>query len=98
MLQLLIGPSGSGKSRYVLDRLAALAATQQENILWLVPEQHSFESERTLLQQLGPVAAARVQVLSFSRLADMVFREVGGMAGERLDEGVRALLMSRALE
>ena len=98
MLQLLIGRSGSGKTHTIVERLDALAAAGQEPILWLVPEQHSFESERTLLEKLGPVKAARVQVLSFSRLADMVFREVGGLAEETLDEGTRALLMSRALE
>ena len=98
MLQLLIGPSGSGKTHHILSRLAALAADGQDNILWLVPEQHSFASERALLTRLGPQAAARVQVLSFSRLADMVFRQVGGIAAARLDEGTCALLMSRALE
>ena len=98
MLQLLIGRSGSGKTHTILDRLDALAAAEHTPILWIVPEQHSFESERALLRRLGPVRAARVQVLSFSRLADMVFREVGGLAEETLDEGTRALLMSRALE
>ena len=98
MLQLLIGRSGSGKTHTIVERLNTLATQGQEPILWLVPEQHSFESERTLLERLGPVQAARVQVLSFSRLADMVFREVGGLAEETLDEGTRGLLMSRALE
>lgn len=98
MLQLLIGPSGCGKSGVVLERLEMLAKEGKENIIWLVPEQHSFESERTLLRHLGPVMAARVQVLSFSRLAQRVFREVGGGAAESIDEGVRALLISRALE
>ncbi len=98
MLQLLIGRSGSGKTRHILERLSQLIQQGQETILWLVPEQHSFESERALLTHLGVRDAARVQVLSFTRLADRVFREIGGLAGERLDEGVRALLMSRALE
>lgn len=98
MLQLLIGRSGSGKTHYIVEQLEALAAAGHSPILWLVPEQHSFESERLLLQRLGPVLATRVQVLSFSRLADTVFREVGGLAEETLDEGTRALLMSRALE
>ena len=98
MLQLLIGRSGSGKTHAIVERLDALAAMGHQPILWLVPEQHSFESERALLEKLGPVKAAQVQVLSFSRLADMVFREVGGLAEETLDEGTRALLMSRALE
>lgn len=98
MLQLLIGASGSGKSETILSRLDALTEQEQQNILWLVPEQHSFESERALLRRLGAKRAARVQVLSFSRLADRVFAEVGGLAGQRLDDGTRALLMSRAVE
>ncbi|MBQ9859427.1 MAG: PD-(D/E)XK nuclease family protein [Clostridia bacterium] len=98
MLQLLIGPSGSGKTYAILENMAQLVAQGHAPILWLVPEQHSFESERRLLTRLGVQKAAQIQVLSFTRLADKVFREVGGVAGERLDEGVRALLMSRALE
>lgn len=98
MYQLLIGPSGSGKTHYILNALKERTRKGQKNLLWLVPEQHSFECERALLRELGPVDAARVQVLSFSRLADHVFRQVGGMAGNRLDDGTRALLMSRALE
>lgn len=97
MLQLLIGPSGSGKTHRILESLTALASRGQEKLVWLVPEQHSFESERAVLRALTPEQAARVRVTSFSRLADLVAREVGGMAGRRLDEGVRALLMSRAL-
>ena len=97
MLQLLIGPSGSGKTHAILESLAALTAEGRKNILWIVPEQYSFESERAILRALGPVQASHVRVTSFSRLADMIQREVGGMAGRRIDEGVRALLMSRAL-
>ena len=97
MLNLLIGPSGSGKTHRILETLAALTAEGQQNILWLVPEQHSFESERAILRTLGPVQGAGVRVLSFSRFVDMVAREVGGLAEQRLDEGMRALLMSRAL-
>ena len=97
MLRLILGRSGSGKSYTVTERLAALAAAGESGLLLLVPEQHSFVSERTLLRRLGPAGAAQVAVLSFTRLAQTVFREVGGLAGEPLDEGARALLMSRAL-
>ena len=97
MLRLILGRSGSGKTYTVTERLAALAAAGESGLLLLVPEQHSFVSERTLLRRLGPAGAAQVAVLSFTRLAQTVFREVGGLAGEPLDEGARALLMSRAL-
>ncbi len=98
MLELLLGGAGSGKSEDILRRLEALADRGRQGIYLLVPEQASFENERTLLTRLGVERAARVQVLSFSRLADTVFREVGGFAQETLDDGTRALLMSRALE
>lgn len=98
MLQLLIGRSGSGKSTVVFDRIETLVQQGHERVFLIVPEQYSFETERTLLMRLGAQRANHVQVLSFTRLADTVFREVGGLAGEPLDDGVRALLMSRALD
>ncbi len=98
MLKLLIGRSGSGKSGAVFDRIETLVQQGHERVFLIVPEQYSFETERTLLMRLGAQQANRVQVLSFTRLADTVFREVGGLAGEQLDDGVRALLMSRALD
>ena len=98
MLQLLIGRSGSGKSHAVFERIETLVRQGHETVLLLVPEQYSFETERTLLRRLGERLANRVQVLSFTRLADTVFREVGGVAAVIPDDGVRALLMSRALD
>lgn len=97
MLRLILGRSGSGKTDTVTERLTHLAQAGTPGLILLVPEQHSFVSERMLLRRLGPAAATRVAVLSFTRLAQTVFREVGGLAGEPLDEGARALLMSRAL-
>ncbi len=98
MLQLLIGPSGSGKSYYLTELIAARIAAGEDTLYLIVPEQYSFESERMLLTRLAPADAARVQVLSFTRLADTVLRQVGGIAQERLDDATRALLMSRAVE
>lgn len=95
---LLLGRAGSGKSHCVFERLTALARADKTPLILLVPEQYSFESERTLLLRLGAEQAARIQVLSFSRLADVVFRQTGGLASEQMDDGTRALLMSRALE
>ena len=97
MLRLIVGRSGSGKTQTVIERLAVLAAAGETGLFLLVPEQYSFVSERALLRRLGAAEAARVSVLSFTRLAQTVFREVGGLTGEPLDEGARALLMSRAL-
>lgn len=98
ILQLILGRSGSGKTRWIYDELTVCAAGGEQTHILLVPEQYSFESERALLQRLGPRDAGRVQVLSFTRLAQTVFRELGGLAGKRMDDCIRSLLLSRALE
>ncbi len=100
LLELLLGRSGTGKTRLIHEELARLAREKGGKLplVLLVPEQASFESERTLLELLGPRLANTVQVLSFTRLAQTVFRETGGLAGTPMDDGTRALLMSRALE
>lgn len=97
MLQLVLGRSGMGKTYALLDRLEQNVASERRQI-WLVPEQYSFESERAILQRLGQRRAAQVEVLSFTRLAQRVFDEVGGVSGLRMDDATRVLLMSRAIE
>lgn len=97
MLQFILGRAGSGKTEQVLRALANDVNTAH-TLLLLVPEQFSFESERLLLARLGVKDAAKVQVLSFTRLADRVLRDTGGIAMHVMDDVTRALLMSRALE
>lgn len=96
MLHLLLGRAGSGKTTR-LRRLLQETPPGQQPVL-LVPEQGSFQNERAMLHLLGPKEAQRVWVLSFSRLADLAFREYGGAAGRRLDDGGRSIFMSLALE
>ena len=98
MLHLVYGRAGSGKTRYARELLASLCENGAGNLLLLTPEQVSFESERAMLRRLGPRRAQGVQVLSFTRLANTVFRQFGGLAGKRLDDGGRTILMSLALE
>lgn len=94
MLQLVLGRSGFGKTEWIHEQVAAWAQTAPGPLYLLVPEQFSFESERALLQKLGPVPANRVQVISFTRLAETLCPPTGG---SRMDDTVRTLLMSEAL-
>ena len=81
MLQLVTGRSGSGKTEYVRGLLGGLAQAGEDHLLLLVPEQYSFDTERAMLQRFGNRDAQRVEVLSFTRLADFVFRDLGGKIG-----------------
>ncbi len=96
MLQLITGRSGSGKTAEVFCELKQKAA-EGARLFLLVPEQASYENERRLLTELGPVLSQRVQVLSFTRMADIVFREVGVAEGKRMDATLSLLLLSQAL-
>ncbi len=98
MLQLVTGRSGSGKTEYVRGLLGGLAQQGEDRLLLLVPEQFSFDTERAMLQRFGNRDAQNVEVLSFTRLADFVFRDIGGNAGLIADEGTKLILMLRAMD
>ncbi len=98
MLRFLLGRAGSGKTESLRSELKNLAENTQKKLMLIVPEQSSFENERAMLRLLGAKEAQRVSVTSFTRLADAVFREYGGTAGRRLDDGGRSIFMSLALE
>ncbi len=98
MLRFILGRAGSGKTHYIRNTLANLALNGVNDIILIIPEQFSFESEKAMLELLGESKAQKVEILSFSRLADSVFREYGGVSGETIGDGGKAVLMSLALE
>ena len=98
MLNIVQGRSGTGKTKYVCDILSEFAAKGQSKLLYLIPEQSSFESEKYFLQTLGPKLCGNVNVMSFTRLYDMVMRSTGGFSGTAIDDGIKRVMMSLALE
>lgn len=97
MLHLILGEAGTGKTTLVLERIAKTVRAGKRAIL-LVPEQASFESEKALYRALGPKDVLGVEVLSFTRLCNHVFREFGDMAGIHMEDTAKLLMMSIALE
>ncbi|MBQ3417358.1 MAG: PD-(D/E)XK nuclease family protein [Ruminococcus sp.] len=98
MLRFVLGRCGTGKSEYLKNYLAALAKAGEEKLLFIVPDQKSFETEAAFLSLLGPSLAGNIMVLGFSRLCDYVFEHIGSRFASFADEGVRHVVMSLALE
>ncbi|MDR3313083.1 MAG: exodeoxyribonuclease V subunit gamma [Oscillospiraceae bacterium] len=98
MLHLILGRAGAGKTTYVQDLLQGFARGGRHDLLLLVPEQDSFAAERAMLRLLGEQGASAVEVLSFTRLAEAVFRACGGRQAARLSDSLRAVAMSLALD
>ncbi len=50
MLRFVLGRSGYGKSEYLRRRFADLAQRGEDKLLFLVPDQISFETEAAFLE------------------------------------------------
>jgi len=99
MLQFILGRAGAGKTTRLHDLLREFVRAGRGDIILLVPEQDSFNHERALLALLGARDAQAVEVLSFTRLADSLFRACGGRGGRvSLTDAQRAIAMSMAVE
>lgn len=97
MLNLIFGRKLSGKTKYCTD-LAAKLANENKNVILLIPEQYSFECQKMLLCELGPVVSNKIEIHSFTSLCKAISTEIGGISGVEVDEGIRFLLVGRALE
>ena len=94
MLEFVLGRAGTGKTTLLREK----AALSREQVILLVPEQYTFETERALLEKYGTETANHVKVYSFTRLAEAAFLRYGGNAGKRLTDGGRRILMTLAVE
>lgn len=83
-LRFVLGRAGSGKTTHMLQALAhdLERGPKGPRLLYIVPEQATFQAESALLEtlwrDLGRRGFARADVLSFQRLAWRVLHEVGG--------------------
>jgi ATP-dependent helicase/nuclease subunit B len=96
----LSGPAGSGKTYRCLSEIrdALRAAPLGPPLIFLAPKQATFQLERQLLADRSLNGFARLQILSFERLARFVFEKLNAPLPEFLsDEGrvmvLRALLL-----
>lgn len=98
MLNFILGKSGTGKTSYIKNLFAELCKKGDKKLMMLVPDQSSFETEKSFLKLLGPKLCRDVQVFGFSRLCDYVFTETGNFRNNPIDDGTRKIIMSLAIE
>ena len=97
MLRFILGEAGSGKSSAIIERIKTHAESGRR-IFVIVPEQFSFEYERKMYQKLGSSVSNSINVLSFTRLARLIFDTFGSRSGEYADDSTKAALMYLALK
>lgn len=96
MLHLLLGNAKTGKTTEILRQIGENGPKRMQ--ILIVPEQYSHETERRLCREVGNRSAGFCEVLSFTRMANRVFSEVGALNDPILDGGGRILLMHEAVQ
>jgi len=77
-LQFIMGPSGSGKSHYLYQKVTEESLKNPDkNYIVLVPEQFTMQTQKDLVMASPRKGILNVDVLSFNRLAYRIFEETG---------------------
>ena len=93
-LKFIYGRAGSGKSYYCFqDIKRKIEENNDKKLILIVPEQFSFQSEKNLINYIGERAVAKAEVLSFKRMANRVFNEVGGITHRYMNEAGKNMLL-----
>ena len=95
-MRIWTGRAGSGKTTAILREIAEACAKNEGRQVLLVPELHSHRMERRLAEATANHGARTAEVLTFSRLADRVFAEVGGLAQQMLTPAGQLLTLQEA--
>lgn len=95
-LQFIFGPSGSGKSYYLYQKIIEESVRYpEENYIVLVPEQFTMQTQKDLVEKHPSRCIMNIDVLSFGRLAYRVFEETGGGDLPVLDDEGKNLILRK---
>ena len=95
-LKFVFGGSGSGKSRYIYEKIIQEAGEHPGlSYLVLVPEQFTMQTQKDLVMMSGRKGIMNIDVLSFVRLAHRIFEETGQGTYPVLDDEGKNLVLRR---
>ncbi|MFD3447295.1 helicase-exonuclease AddAB subunit AddB [Microbacteriaceae bacterium 4G12] len=99
-LRFVLGRAGSGKSEFCLREIHEELRHRPsgKTILYLVPEQMTFQAQQSLIGNSEVNASIRAQVFSFTRLAWKVLQEAGGASRLHIDEAGVHMLLRKIVE
>ncbi len=95
MINLIFGCAGSGKTSRITQEIKN-SISQKKRTYLLVPEQQVFTAE-SMLADLPDSAGLYFEVISFSRLCELVFGRYGGISYTSVTGGMRSLIMWKSI-
>lgn len=98
--RFILGRSGSGKSHYCMKEIRQKLHESPfgSPLIYLVPEQMTFQAEYELAKTPGLNGMIRAQVFSFRRLAWKVLQEVGGITRQHINRAGIKMVLRKSIE
>ncbi len=96
MINFIYGRAGSGKTSRIC-KLAAESLSKGRKVFLIVPEQMAVDAEARMTELLGNSPSLSLDILSFRRLTNRVFREYGGLSYNYITKSGRMLMMWQTL-
>lgn len=97
MLHFILGRAACGKTEYLHRKLGKITDKKDSGVVLIVPEQFTFETDKGILNSIGAVRSNRIDVLSFTRVAEYVFSEYGIRHKDIISDQGRLIYMAMAL-
>lgn len=94
MFSFIYGRSGTGKSFEIFSRASALAYGGK-HVFIIVPDRDAVGAERMSASLPG---AKNVDVVTFSRFANFVFRSLGGICERYITQGAKKVIMHGVID
>ncbi len=96
-LQLILGPSGSGKSQFIYNKIIKDGIEDIDtNFILLVPEQYSMAMQRKLVTMHPAKGSMNIDVIGFNRLCFRVFDELNIKPKKVLEDFGKSMLLRKA--
>ena len=96
MIRFFYRAGSSGTARQIHDSIRQ-NLDEGHKVILLVPEQETVSVERRMLKELPAPYQLTFEVLNFSRLANRIFRQSGGLSHHAASPAVSALFMWQAI-
>lgn len=96
MLKIITGPARSDREELMKDYIRQ-AAFMGEKVLVIVPDQFSFEFDKSLYKCLGPRLFNSITTTGFNRLAELIGKEKGSGLREQAGDNAKMILMFKAV-
>ena len=96
MITVLYGKTGTGKSTRIIDMIKQDCKENKKSYL-IVPEQKTLIAEREIAVSMEPSCQLYTEATNFTRLANSVFRAVGGLNYNYITKSGKSLIMYRTL-